>query len=383
MLFSKKLRFLLLFSAFVCGVLVVFLCHYFGVFNPKVSVVLPTYNRAQLLVRAIDSVLNQTYQDFELIVVDDASTDETASVLQKYEKLSSKIKVIRLKENQGVSVARNLGNEAAQGKYIAILDSDDIFKPHYLETAVHFMETHPTVTIGVPIRTGYYENKESPLLAQPEFYFNFPIYDFFEGNSMGNLGIIFKRNFMKKHKVRYKNEYTCGEDYDFWVQMIVKGAQIAQIESEGALVVFRHCGGLSATGNCQASMYKAKTFLREKIGYFSNTMPVDFCDALKKLLALFPNVFLDSEKENALNRCPLPTEPCFKIQHSVWSDYVCFDQNLLDVYRKQNNDKAQLLVYEPKKKIKLKWYKWGEEEFVYNPQNGVYVFKGDEPDTKK
>ena len=93
--------------------------------SPKVTVVIPTYNRAHLIKDAVESVLNQTYQDFELIVIDDGSTDNTREVLAVYK---DKLTYI-YQENQGRSSARNHGIELAQGEYIAFLDSDDVWFP--------------------------------------------------------------------------------------------------------------------------------------------------------------------------------------------------------------------------------------------------------------
>ena len=93
--------------------------------NPTVSVIIPTYNRAHLISRAIKSVLNQTYQDFEVIVVDDGSTDNTEEVIKEFQKKDERIKYVRHEKNKGGSAARNTGIKAAKGKYIAFLDSDD------------------------------------------------------------------------------------------------------------------------------------------------------------------------------------------------------------------------------------------------------------------
>ncbi len=90
---------------------------------PEVSVVVPTFNRAKIVPKAIDSVLQQTYKDYEIIVIDDGSTDNTKAVLRNYD---DKI-VYRYKENGGISSARNSGIEIAKGKYIALLDSDDFW----------------------------------------------------------------------------------------------------------------------------------------------------------------------------------------------------------------------------------------------------------------
>ena len=98
---------------------------------PRVSVVIPTYNRAQLVTRAIDSVLQQTFDDFELIVVDDGSPDETADIVRRYQ--DSRIRLLRLVRNQGVSRARNAGISNARGEWVAFLDCDDEWLPEKLE----------------------------------------------------------------------------------------------------------------------------------------------------------------------------------------------------------------------------------------------------------
>ena len=106
---------------------------------PKVSIILPTYNRAHLLGRAMQSVINQTYQDFELIVVDDGSKDDTKDLALRF--VSKKIKYIRNRENMGVSAARNIGIKLALGEYISFQDSDDVWVPDKLEKQIRFLET--------------------------------------------------------------------------------------------------------------------------------------------------------------------------------------------------------------------------------------------------
>lgn len=102
--------------------------------NPTVSVIIPTYNRAHLVGRAIRSVLNQTYQDFEIIVVDDGSTDNTEEVVKSFN--DPRIRYIRHEKNRGGSAARNTGIRATYGEFIAFLDSDDEWLPEKLEKQV-------------------------------------------------------------------------------------------------------------------------------------------------------------------------------------------------------------------------------------------------------
>jgi len=99
--------------------------------NPTVSIIIPTYNREHLLGRALKSILNQTYKDFEVIVVDDGSTDNTEDVIREFSAL--KIHYIKHIENKGEGAARNTGVKAARGDYVAFLDSDDEYLPEKLE----------------------------------------------------------------------------------------------------------------------------------------------------------------------------------------------------------------------------------------------------------
>ena len=108
---------------------------------PKISVIIPTYNRAHYINEAIDSALAQTYQNVEIVVVDDGSTDETRAVLKGYE---DKIRYF-YQGHQGVAAARNFGIEKSSGQYLAFLDDDDIWFQEMLEVQVAYLEAHPEV----------------------------------------------------------------------------------------------------------------------------------------------------------------------------------------------------------------------------------------------
>ena len=139
----------------------------------QVSVIIPTYNRGWTIGEAVDSVLAQDYRDFELIVVDDGSTDNTPQVLDAYR---GAIKVFR-QENKGVSAARNRGISEASGRFIAFLDSDDLWLPQKLSRQVEFFNTTPDALIcqteEVWIRSGVRVNpkkrhkKPSGMIFEP------------------------------------------------------------------------------------------------------------------------------------------------------------------------------------------------------------------------
>ena len=110
---------------------------------PVISIIIPTYNRSSFVQEAIDSVLAQKFVDFELIVVDDGSTDDTHSALKKYNK---SIKYI-YQRNKGVSAARNTGVRESSGEWLAFLDSDDLWKPKKLTVQYNYLKDNPTCLI--------------------------------------------------------------------------------------------------------------------------------------------------------------------------------------------------------------------------------------------
>ena len=109
--------------------------------KPTISVIVPTFNRACIITKTIESVINQTYQDIEIIVVDDCSTDNTEEIIKELQKHDKRIRYIRHKENKGAGTARNTGIEEAKGIYIALQDSDDEWLPEKLEKQMQVFET--------------------------------------------------------------------------------------------------------------------------------------------------------------------------------------------------------------------------------------------------
>ena len=104
-----------------------------------VSIITPTYNCAQYIGETIDTVISQTYINWEMIIVDDCSSDDTDKIVSKYQKRDSRIKYYRLANNSGAAVARTVAMRLASGKYIAFLDSDDLWMPNKLFVQLDFM----------------------------------------------------------------------------------------------------------------------------------------------------------------------------------------------------------------------------------------------------
>lgn len=181
---------------------------------PKVSVIIPTYNRAHILREAIGSVLSQSYNDLELIVVDDGSTDETKVIVSSY---VPKLAYI-YQERQGVSAARNRGIECAQGDYISFLDSDDLWLKDKLYLQMKFMENHTEALIcyteEVWIRKGVRVNpmKKHRKYSGMIFEHCLPLC------IISPSSVLIARRLLENVGV-FDEELEACEDYDLWLRI--------------------------------------------------------------------------------------------------------------------------------------------------------------------
>ena len=138
--------------------------------KPIVTVLTTTYNREAFIAAAIESVLSSFHSDFELIVVDDCSSDNTVGIARKYEKLDKRVKVYVNEKNLGDYVNRNKAAAYASGKYIKYLDSDDLLYPHGLQVMVYSMEQFPESGFGVCSKGEDFPNPFPICLAPRETY---------------------------------------------------------------------------------------------------------------------------------------------------------------------------------------------------------------------
>ncbi|MFW6016698.1 MAG: glycosyltransferase family 2 protein [bacterium] len=110
--------------------------------NDLVSIITPLYNSKEFIEETIQSVLNQSYREWEMIIVDDCSTDDSVQIVQEFIKKDDRIKLIQLNENSGTAIARNKGIKNAKGRYIAFLDSDDLWHPEKIKKQINFMNNN-------------------------------------------------------------------------------------------------------------------------------------------------------------------------------------------------------------------------------------------------
>ena len=185
---------------------------------PQVSVIIPTHNRSDFLRSAIASVLNQTYQDYELIVVDDASTDNTAEAVAEFS--DKRIKLLRHETTKGGSAARNTGILASECDYIALLDDDDEWLPDKLSKQMEVLLSSPS-EVGC-VYTGYVDVSRSTEKTIGEYR---PTQrgdlskDLLAGNCVGSASsVLLKRECLKKVGL-FDESLPCAQDYDLWIRI--------------------------------------------------------------------------------------------------------------------------------------------------------------------
>ena len=135
--------------------------------KPKVSVIIPCYNRERYIAKTVESVLNQTYPHIELVVVDDGCTDNSRMILEQY-KNSVRILEHPGRINKGQSAAINLGIRSSSSEYVAILDSDDLFAPEKIEKQVNFLEAN--LGIGLVYANGHAVDENGNILYQAQLW---------------------------------------------------------------------------------------------------------------------------------------------------------------------------------------------------------------------
>lgn len=190
-----------------------------------ISVIIPTYNRAHVLRRAIESVFKQNYKNFELIIVDDGSDDDTQMLLAQY----SNIHIIKT-SNQGVSSARNIGIQAAKGEWIAFLDSDDEWMENKLLKQVNYIQHHPEFKLvhgdEIWIRNG---KRVNPKLKHQKGGGD----QFFASLKLCAISpsvALIHKSLLNQFSL-FREDYPCCEDYDLWLKITAQ-YKIGYIEEQ-------------------------------------------------------------------------------------------------------------------------------------------------------
>ena len=198
---------------------------------PVVSILMPVYKTAPYLREAMDSILSQTFTDFELIILNDCSPDNADEILDTY--TDSRIVRYKGEKNVGLSNILNVGIRMARGKYIARMDSDDLSMPDRLQIQVDYLDTHPgidLVSVGMQLFGAKEENwirERNPDKVAIEALFHSPI---LHASSM------WRRERFEENDLRFRQEMVPSEDYDLWTRAMVKGLRLVNLP----LVLYRY-----------------------------------------------------------------------------------------------------------------------------------------------
>jgi glycosyltransferase involved in cell wall biosynthesis len=189
---------------------------------PAVSVVMPAYNVAPYIGDAIRSATAQTYTDFELIVVDDGSKDDTGEIVKAFERQDDRVRLVR-QPNRGLAGARNTALRAARGEFFALLDSDDIWEPTFLAEQVAILEARPDVDI-VTGNGWYLDGPRDGQLARP---FPDPRPDPQLASIIGDEWSVFIMSVFRRRVYTgigpFDESMRSNEDYDFWLRAAMAG----------------------------------------------------------------------------------------------------------------------------------------------------------------
>jgi teichuronic acid biosynthesis glycosyltransferase TuaG len=161
--------------------------------NNFVDIILPNYNKEFFLAEAINSVIDQNYDNWKLLIIDDCSTDNSRKIIQKFSN-NEKIKIIYLKKNMGVSFARNLGMRLSNSKYISFLDSDDLWTPNKLKEQINFMEKNNHIFTYTDYTPFLVKNNLRKKIITPN-YFNFET--FIDNSAIGTSTMMILRSVVK------------------------------------------------------------------------------------------------------------------------------------------------------------------------------------------
>lgn len=185
--------------------------------NNIVSIIMPAYNAEQYIEESIKSVLNQTYFFWELLIVNDCSKDRTVDIIKKYTTQDQRIRLIQLKINSGVAKARNEGIGAARGRYIAFLDSDDIWLPQKLERQIDFMQVSKAAISYTQYRQFSESVKKSGDIINVEEKINYK--NLLKGNIIGCLTVMIDRLYIDQIIMPEQRH----EDYITWLNILKQG----------------------------------------------------------------------------------------------------------------------------------------------------------------
>lgn len=258
---------------------------------PKISVVMPVYNGELYLREAIDSILGQTYTDFEFIIINDGSTDNTEEIINSY--ADSRIVYLKNEINSGIVYTLNRGLESAKGEYIARMDADDISLPSRFEKQIKFLDKNTHIAVcgtsflifGSQIKEYTFIHSNNPEMAKAELFFS---------SSLGHPSVMIRKAIIDKYSLKYEKDYQGLEDYVLWWR-IAKFGDIVSLK-EPLLKYRQHSAQITATRKPEIEE-KHNNFLKERLNDFSINYSKKEFEVLSKYCNGYRNVLTIDDLE--------------------------------------------------------------------------------------
>jgi hypothetical protein len=210
--------------------------------QPQINVVMSVYNGEKYLREAVDSILAQTFRDFEFIIIDDGSTDGTPAILESYD--DSRIGLVHNQENIGLTRSLNKGLALAQGKYVARMDADDVAMPHRFEKQVAFLEKYPGIGIlGSSCQMIDTNGREQGLYQVPTSDLQIR-WTSLLANPFWHPTVMMRRDVLIQNGLSYDEAFRTTQDYDLWMRMLkyTRGANLGE-----PLIRYRLYQGITST----------------------------------------------------------------------------------------------------------------------------------------
>jgi glycosyltransferase involved in cell wall biosynthesis len=236
--------------------------------NPKVSVVMPNYNAGEFLFESIESILSQTFSDFEFIIIDDGSTDNSWEIIQEFATKDSRIVPLRNEKNLRICETLNRGIKIARGEYIARMDSDDIAMPEWISRVLEFLEKKENKDVGVCGTNFFIVNKDGEKIGKKTF----PKTDaqcknaFWFRNPFGHNTVLIRKKCFDEFGY-YNGDFIYAEDLELWMRF---GQKYKLRNIQEMLVKYRVFGENSTLKNQKKmieSALKARKLAQKKYGY--------------------------------------------------------------------------------------------------------------------
>ncbi len=225
--------------------------------TPKISVIFPVGNREAYLREAIESILGQSFSDFEFLIIEDGLSSQVESVIDTYH--DSRIRIIKFPINMGISAARNAGLLTANAPYIALMDSDDVALPDRFKHQYAWMENHPELTVCGSNAVKIFSDGRRIPMQYPELDGIIKSRHLIVDSAVLNPTAMIRREFVQKYRLQYDANFPRDQDHRFYVEMMKKGATFYGLQEE--LLLYRRHDGNST--HSRQGIDEEKTRIRE------------------------------------------------------------------------------------------------------------------------